>query len=261
MKEQETKTTKFTPLFSNEIKTSVMVALDNIGSANLSQLAKLVGRTKSTLHSHVRDLLSEGYIELDVGMSQDGWGKFYRLTEVASAKLSGLKNQVDKSAEAFKHLKDRNDYADMIREAFEGYSVLTGDQLRAQMQFFAKYYLNVVELASNTSANLLEYFKNGLHFPTENIYLGSYDNGLVSLPITNVDQLKRYKATFSRFYDELHGLAHEFKVENQENQEKLKNLNNLRDQENQSNITPDIQTVFISGCPVNLSIEDLLKTI
>jgi glutamine synthetase type III len=249
MDQQETRQTQFSTLFSNEIKTSVVVALDNIGSANLSQLAKLVGRTKSSLHSH--DLLTEGFIELDVEMSQDGWGKFYRLTEAASALLSALKNQVDASAEVFKNLKDRDDYANMIRKTFEQYSVLTGDQLKAQMRFYAHYYLNVVEMASNTSATLLEFFKEGLHFPTEKIYLGAYDNALVSLPITNVDQLKRYKATFSRFYDELNGLAEEFKNENQENQ---------GNQENQDRkITPDIQTVFISGCPVNLSIDDLLK--
>ena len=65
-------------LFSNEVRLSILLILGNYGSLNLRQMAKMLDMTEPSAHVHIKELLSEGYIELDNELAGKR-GKYYKV--------------------------------------------------------------------------------------------------------------------------------------------------------------------------------------
>lgn len=92
-------------LLSNDLQFGVLTALAIYETLNLKKISKLLGRTPSTVIHQIRNLLNEGYIELDQEETEERVGKYYKLTKKG---LKLFNESLDKEFEFFsKELKKK----------------------------------------------------------------------------------------------------------------------------------------------------------
>jgi DNA-binding MarR family transcriptional regulator len=68
-------------LYKDEVKFSIITALEWYGSLNNRQISKLVGKPEPTTYRHIKQLFDDGLIVSDTGKFSSK-GKFYNLTPV-----------------------------------------------------------------------------------------------------------------------------------------------------------------------------------
>ncbi|MHA2364688.1 MAG: winged helix-turn-helix domain-containing protein [Candidatus Hodarchaeales archaeon] len=73
--DQEKETFKF--LMKNELRYGIVTSIRIYGALNLKKISELLDKSETTLISHVKDLLNEGFITHDKETKRKERGKFY----------------------------------------------------------------------------------------------------------------------------------------------------------------------------------------
>jgi len=76
---------RFKEVFENETQYGILMAIRNFGSMNIKKLAGLMGKTESTIHHHISEMLRDPkVIEIDTNKTEKERGKYYKLSPLAS---------------------------------------------------------------------------------------------------------------------------------------------------------------------------------
>jgi len=86
---------RFEDLFENETRYGIVMAIRTFGSMNIKILARIMGKTVSTIHHHISEMTKEPeVIEIDNKETTASRGIYYKLSEIANERYPKDKESV-----------------------------------------------------------------------------------------------------------------------------------------------------------------------
>jgi len=215
---------KYENIIFDEVKYGIFTALVLYKSLNLKKLAQLVGRPETTTIRYVKQLLSDGLIDVDTVKTATSWGKFYCLSKEAKV-LSEIftKQLLDREKRVFTQLMAlRGKSEEEIQKAYVKEILSKKDfktksiKLRSMLAFkhnvenliVNEFQSGLEELQKLLSTKGQDYIEENIILKPSDIILSSY-----SIPLTKGSHLLKIYELFLRLQLDLLKLKEEFEKE------------------------------------------------
>lgn len=176
-------------MLENEMKTSIMLILGTYRSLNLRQISKVLGITEPSTHVHIKEMLEDGYIELDGSMAGKR-GKYYKLTKEVQEYLEN-----DEESLSFDENTDFS-IPEIYKTAAKAVHMVSLLSMRFGT-YSARYLLEHMEEQMQRNPKLNE--RGEEHISISNVISGQ----LSFIPLANEGEFDEIKQAFKVFADKI----------------------------------------------------------
>jgi hypothetical protein len=212
---------KYKDLAIDELKYSIVTAINWYNSLNLKNIARLVGRPETTTIRYIKQLLEDGLIDIDAEKTASSWGKFYKLSEnvrkLYDEQLRAVEEREEYIITEFESLKGTGE--DELRKFFtekaisrEGLEEILalGKQNLSFSHNIQNLILNEIGFAFESLSKLVD--EKGKDYVLENLRIEPSDMEIysLSLSLSKISQLMRLVEFFNSTYKQLLKLKEEF---------------------------------------------------
>ena len=231
---------------------AVFSVVSAIKTAHLSRIARIMGKSKSTVLTSIDSMLNEDHpvieVDVDTTINTRGVKKYYRLTELGSSVNKFFQQYFNDSGtvtdEQIEQVRSfsRDDYINSIKT--EMVNNVKNFGVENMINFFTlNSELNVFfrRTAAQGYVDLAQSFAKGDDVKLHEIPHGVLFTSLKRLHISNFEQSLKVRQLLSRFVEDIEQLEKEFIKENEKNLETGKiSSDDIHDQILSVDITPII---------------------
>ena len=218
---------KYEALYKEEVKFSVLTAIEWYGSLNLMQISRIIGKSESATYRHVKSLLENNVISLDPEKTATLRGKFYCLNPKLSTiskktkmDIGGYSNRFKQDMEQYDNLLNEVSELefmkigltklaerigdDSIAENIKRYSLVVNNIITSIINELARFEKKLKEAINEDKLEELIENERKLVNITQNIFL---------IKASKIEHVLKINRVLSDCYDQLNTLKQEIELE------------------------------------------------